>query len=53
MVFTPDKIEIRESLKTLLEDMIVVMRNTVRIITNQTLEQHIKSMNTLENISDI
>lgn len=38
---------------TLLEDMIVVMRNTVRIITHQTLENHIKSISSIENITDV
>ena len=33
-MFTPDEREISDSLMTLLEDMIVVMRNTVRIITH-------------------
>jgi dynein heavy chain len=40
--FTPDHRDINDSLMVLLEDMVVVMRNTVRVITNQTLESHVK-----------
>lgn len=52
-MFTPDEREIGESLMTLLDDMIVVMRNTVRIISHQSLEQYVKSLSTLDTISDI
>jgi dynein heavy chain, axonemal len=52
-MFTPDQREISESLLTLLDDMIVVMRNTVRVITHPTLEQYVKSVSPMETISDI
>lgn len=50
-MFTPDEREISEMLMTLLDDMIIVMRNTVRVITHPSLEQHVKS--TVDTISDI
>jgi dynein heavy chain len=46
--FTPDENEIKESIMTLLDDMIVVMRNTVRIISHQSLEPFVKSMSSMD-----
>ena len=52
-IFTPDERDISEMLMTLLDDMIIVMRNTVRVITHPSLEPHVKSISPSDQILDV
>ena len=52
-MFSPDEREITDSLVTLLDDMIIVMRNAVRVISHQSLETYVKMMANVDTICDI
>ena len=52
-MFSPDEREITDSLVTLLDDMIIVMRTAVRVISHQSLETYVKMMANVDTICDI
>lgn len=51
-IFTPDEKEISEHLTSLLDDMIVVMRNTARVISHQSMIGYIKNTKLGELLSE-